>query len=79
MVVSSGVLNFSAELINGMKTATGNLHELAVGNALRMQGAWPHAIEAPGNHLTFRGVGARRRRGPHRWDPIPVQEPKQDV
>ena len=68
--LSPGVLKFSAESINGMNLAAlSTLHQLPVGNALRIQGAWPHAIEGPGNHLPFWGVGARSRRGPHGMGP----------
>jgi hypothetical protein len=59
--------------------ALSTLHQLLVGNLLRIQGAWPQAIEGQGNHPLFWGVGARSKRGPQGWDPISVQEPKQDV
>ena len=58
--LNPGVLKFSAESINGMNLAAlSTLHQLLVGNALRIQGAWPHAIEGPGNRLLFWGVGPR--------------------
>ena len=59
--------------------ALSTLDHLPVANALRTQGAWPHAIEGPGKHPAFWGVGARSPGGPMVWDPIPIQEPKQDV
>ena len=43
-----------------------------------MEGFWLRAIEGPGNHLPFSGVGARSKGAPGMGPKI-VQEPKQDV
>jgi hypothetical protein len=41
-----------------------SLHQLLKGNSLHMQGAWPHAIEGPGNHLPpFLGGGGSHLKG----------------
>ena len=62
--LSPGVLKFSAESINGMNLAAlSTLHQLPVVNALRIQGAWPHAIEDPGNHLAILGGGGSQQKG----------------
>ena len=62
--LSPGVLKLLAESINGMNLAAlSTLHQLPVGNALRTQGAWPHAIEGPGNHLPFLGGGGLAAKG----------------
>jgi hypothetical protein len=39
--------------------ALSTLHRLLVDKALRIQGAWPHAIEGPGNQFAILGVQAR--------------------
>jgi hypothetical protein len=47
-----------------MNPAAWNLHQVPVDNTQRMQGAWPHAIVGPGNHLLFRGWGLAPQGGP---------------
>jgi hypothetical protein len=81
-LLSSGVLKFSAESINGMDLAAlSPLHQLPAIDALRIQGAWPHAIGGPVQAITshFGGGGLAAEGTQGDGTLISIQEPKQDV
>jgi hypothetical protein len=58
-------MNFSAESNIGMNTAAlSTLHQMLEGDALRIQDAWPYAIEGPGNQFAiFGGCGLAAQKG----------------
>jgi hypothetical protein len=52
-----------------MDTVAGDLDQLAVGNALRLQGAWPYTVKVQAKTPFIWGVGARSKGDPRTWDP----------
>jgi hypothetical protein len=49
--------------------ALSTLHQLLLVNALRLEGAWPHAIKAPGKHSPLLEGGGSQPGGPHGMGP----------